>query len=164
MKKLWMLLAVSMVLGLAAVAYANPSWWVGIGTTTPNSPLHVAVDAGSGGNLQGHILVGPASTLTEGLSIGYDSTDHYAWMQSGNYGSDPYHNIILQPQSGNVGVNTTTPGSRLTVYNGDIEIKIASDWYYQSQGGIILHAPDGHCARVMVANNNSLSATTITCP
>ena len=31
-------------------------------------------------------------------------------------------------------MNTSTPGSRLTVNNGDVEIKIASDWYYQDQG------------------------------
>jgi hypothetical protein len=163
MKKLWVVLAVLIVLGVGAVAYANPSWWVGIGTSTPNAPLHVAVDDPSVGILNGQVVIGPASELTEGLTIGYDSSDHYAWMQSGDYGVS-YYNLDLQATSGNVGVNEAAPGSRLTVNNGDIEVKIDSDWYYQDQGGLILHAPDGHCARVMLANDNSLAATTITCP
>lgn len=163
MKKLWIPIAILLVLGAAVAVHANPSWWVGIGTSTPNAPLHVAEDDPNVGILNGQVVIGPSSELTEGLTIGYDSTDHYAWMQSGDYGV-AYYNMDLQPDEGNVGVGTPSPGSKLTVNNGDIEVKIASDWYYQDQGGLILHAPDGHCARIMLANDNSLTATTITCP
>ena len=91
MKKVFPLLAFVIVLGVAAVAFANPSWWVGIGTSTPAAPLHVAQDNLNVGNSNGQVLIGSASTPTEGLTIGYNDTDHFAWLQSGNYGYAYYH-------------------------------------------------------------------------
>lgn len=160
------------ILACASFAYASYSAFyvasnnnVGIGTDTPQVRLHVAYDNVNVGNSNGQVLIGPYTTLTEGLSIGYNSADHYGWLQSGNYGEDPYHNLILEPQQGNVGVMTDTPASRLTVNNGDVEVKVTdTNSYGSTPRGVILHAPDGHCARVNLTNANSLSVTTITCP
>jgi hypothetical protein len=160
------------ILAIAGASYASYSAFyvasnndVGIGTDTPQVPLHVAYDDVNTGNSNGQVLIGPYSTLTEGLSIGYNSSGQYAWLQSGNYGSNPYHALDLQPQEGKVGVDTSTPGSRLTVNNGDVEVKLTDTTSYGSTArGVILHAPDGHCARVNLGNDNSLGVTTLSCP
>jgi hypothetical protein len=159
------------ILACASFAYASYSAFyvagnnnVGIGTDTPTVPLHVAYDDVNTGNSNGQVLIGPYSTLTEGLSIGYNSDGHYAWLQSGNYGV-AYHDLTLQPDQGNVGVKTITPTSRLTVNDGDVEVKVTdTSTYGSTPRGMILHAPDGHCARVNLTNGNSLSVTTVTCP
>lgn len=164
--KLWKYaLGVIAVLIVATVAYASyadfyvaSNGHVGIGTDQPITPLHVAYDnvnVGTGPNAQ--VLIGGFTTQTEGLAIGWNSTYKYAWLQSGNYGDNPYDPLDLQPASGNVGINRSDPGSRLTVSSGDVEV----DTYTR---GVVLHAPDGHCARLKLANDNSLNVTTITCP
>ncbi len=158
-------LGLIVVFTFAAVAYASyadfyvaSNGHVGIGTDQPITPLHIAYDnvnVGTGPNAQ--VLIGGFTTQTEGLAIGWNSSDKYAWMQSGNYGDNPYRPLDLQPQSGNVGINRSDPGSRLTVSSGDVEV----DTYSK---GVVLHAPDGHCARLTLANDNSLNVSTITCP
>lgn len=166
MRKLFVsagVLAAAIVLGLVTYAHAD-TWFVGIGTDTPLVPLHIAQDDVNIGSKNGQFMIGPSTTQTEGLTIGYASDRHLAWMQSGNYGTDPYRNLTLQPNEGKVGITTLTPTSRLTVNDGDLEVTVAPDWYYQYQGGIVLHAPDGHCARTKLGDDNSLVVTTITCP
>ena len=59
--------------------------------------------------------------------------------------------------AGNVGIGSTNPGSKVTVSGGDIYVS-------SSAQGVILKAPDGHCARVTLSNANALVITTLTCP
>lgn len=163
--KLWKYaLGVIAVLIVATVAYASyadfyvaSNGHVGIGTDQPITPLHVAYDnvnVGTGPNAQ--VLIGGFTTQTEGLGIGWNSSDKYAWLQAGSYGVS-YNPLDLQPASGNVGINNSAPGSKLTVSGGDVEVQTTSK-------GVVLHAPDGHCARLTLANDNSLGVSTITCP
>jgi len=164
--KLWKsVLGLTAVFAFVAVAYASyadffvaSNGHVGIGTDEPITALHVAYDnsnVGTGPNAQ--VLIGGFTTQTAGLAIGWNSTDRYAWLQSGNYGDDPYRPLDLQPVSGNVGIKHPNPGSRLTVHDGDVEVQT-------SGRGVVLHAPDGHCAKLTLANDNTLNVTTITCP
>ena len=131
---------------------------VGVGISEPVTPLHVALDNPNTGGVSGLISLTTLSNPTEGLQIGYNSADHFAWMQANEYGgSDPYKALDLQPESGNVGINTSTPGARLTVNNGDVYVN-------SSSRGLVLKAPDGHCSRIQLQNNDTLSVTPITCP
>jgi len=148
--------------GIAYASYADfyvdsGTGHVGIGTDQPRVPLHIAYDDINVGNSNGQVLIGGFTTQTEGLTIGWNSSDKYAWMQSGNYGSDPYRPLVLQAQSGNVGINHPSPGSRLTINNGDVEMNTIGK-------GVVLHAPDGHCARLTLTNSDTLNVTPITCP
>ena len=167
--KLVLGLTLMILASVAGISYASYSAFyvagngnVGLGTDTPNVPLHIAYDNVNTGNSNGQVLIGPYSAHSEGLSIGYNSADHYGWMQSGHYGV-AYYDLVLQRDQGNVGIRTDSPGSRLTVNDGDVEV-ITNTTYTSTQRGLILHAPDGHCARLTLNNNDTLAVTPITCP
>ena len=92
---------------------------VGIGTTAPRSKLHVAggstVPAAETGSL---IVTG--STTAMRLVTGVDNTSTmYSWIQSVENGV-AYRALSLNPSSGNVGIGTTAPGTKLDVVGGNI--------------------------------------------
>jgi hypothetical protein len=62
--------------------------------------------------------------------------------------------IVTTALKGNVGIGTTSPGSKLTVTGGDIEVT-------DSASGIILKSPNGTRYRVTVSNLGVLSAAAI---
>ncbi|MBK6263772.1 hypothetical protein JKA74_01890 [Marivirga sp. S37H4] len=59
--------------------------------------------------------------------------------------------------SGNVGIRTTTPKSKLHVTEGDIYIEDATK-------GVIMTSPDGNCWRMTVGNDGNPAFTATTCP
>lgn len=59
--------------------------------------------------------------------------------------------------TGFVGIGTETPGSKLTVENGDIYLP-------DSSNGVILTNPSGNCYRITVDNSGNLVSSSITCP
>jgi len=56
--------------------------------------------------------------------------------------------------SGNVGIGTTSPGSKLEVQGGDIEVD-------DSASGLILKSPDGTRYRITLANGGTLTVTAV---
>ncbi|MDX2131568.1 MAG: hypothetical protein SFY69_05925 [Planctomycetota bacterium] len=95
---------------------------VGIGTTTPLSPLHIAAGAAVFDNPGGAIRV----TKTQGL---LSSDDLGIWNRGGN-GNQPFaiadwntgsRGIFINTASGNVGIGTSAPLARLDV-RGDIRL------------------------------------------
>ena len=95
---------------------------VGIGTTTPAAGLHVT---------SGALLNGPANTETApsdaGTWFGFDGTNNVAQIQAINastasmafytksrHGAAPSESMRIK-ENGNVGIGTTSPGSKLSV-------------------------------------------------
>lgn len=63
---------------------------------------------------------------------------------------------------GNIGINDTTPDSKL-----DVGGRISSDddiYVNNSASGIILKSPDGTCARGVISDLDVLSFTSVSCP
>ena len=118
---------------------------VGIGTTSPQSPLQV-VEAGkptTSGYMATGVIIG-SDTGGPALNIGaYDSgvgSTSYSWLSSA------YHNsagaslpFALQPNGGNVGIGTTAPGAKLDVNGG---INIAAGNTISGQSGRIIMAAE----------------------
>uniref|UniRef100_A0A6H1ZG04 Uncharacterized protein n=1 Tax=viral metagenome TaxID=1070528 RepID=A0A6H1ZG04_9ZZZZ len=102
------------------------SGYAGIGTTGPNSKLHVysLADATSAGN--GQLRVGgDQNTLgNKYLSLGVNQTSNYVFVQGTNAGIG-YVSLGLQIDGGNVGIGTTAPSAKLDVF-GSLRISKSS--------------------------------------
>lgn len=59
--------------------------------------------------------------------------------------------------TGNIGIGTQAPKSKLQIHSGDVYLDDATK-------GIILTSPNGSCWRVTVDDSGNLSRTGITCP
>ena len=102
---------------------------VGIGNTNPYTKFqisdvsHPATDSNSG-SAAFAVTVGGGQTAP-GIRMGYDTAANVGWIQSSIPGStnEP---LLLNSQSGNVGINTTSPGTNLDV-NGNAQASIFYD-------------------------------------
>ena len=153
---------------------------VGIGTTNPNDgdltigtpKLHVAV-AGTAGtfNLAARFQSTTTDADNTGTSILINSSnDRGLLIKAGRKDGDrqvAYFNVVSSvgvetnmltmgrfDDVYNVGIGTTTPTSKLAVDGGDIEVD-------DSASGLILRSPNGVRHRVKVANDGTLTATTV---
>jgi hypothetical protein len=95
--------------------------FLGIGNTSPEARLHVVASSlGSGAN---------TAQLAAG---GFDSFIHYGttgdWYIRSSSGSGK---VILQDTGGNVGIGTTTPGTKLDVYGGAIRLMNTGNPYFE---------------------------------
>jgi hypothetical protein len=64
----------------------------------------------------------PASTgALPGLSMGFDAGGEVSWIQSERNSLAETRALLLNPNGGNVGIGTTSPGSKLDV-NGELRI------------------------------------------
>jgi hypothetical protein len=117
----------------------DSSGYVGIGTSSPETTLHVAKSStigtyGENGQLRVSGLSG--SDANKQLAIGVDYSSIYAWLQANNWTSG-YMNLYLQPKGGNVGVGTTSASQLLSVAGtfGIREGGLSPSYYTIFQGG-----------------------------
>ena len=127
---------------------------VGIGTTSPGVKLdvngrfrvqdngNIALDV----NTDGAFQIGDTAEVGSGAFITGDNTDIDIVMQGGP--------VVTFKNSGNVGIGTNIPASKLEVDGGDIEID-------DSASGLILRSPNGTRYRVQVDNSGNLTTTAI---
>lgn len=131
---------------------------VGIGTTTPASKLHVA------GTGYTEIKVGSGGSSNSGFSLVPDSGNHFSLQASGSadaLGASNFYirdvtanapRLLINP-SGNVGIGTVTPTSKLQV-NGNVEatgfsiagvpVGTSTDSYWSATGGGAIHYSSGN--------------------
>ena len=125
----------------SSVIYQSASH-IGIGTTTPAYKLYVTDTVNTNGIIAG--LFGGASY---GAALSYSRGGNYSWTTGiGNAGGAPTSfftiseqgttpRLVIAHTTGNVGIGTTAPSSKLDVIGGDIGISLNS-WfgsYYNGQ-------------------------------
>lgn len=137
---------------------------VGIGTTSPANKLHVVGGSGlpaTSGTSQtaGYRISGQTGTTTV-LDMGIFNGTGSSWIQSTDSTNLATNwNLLLNPNGGNVGIGTTTPGYKLVV-NGD-HINTQFLMHSSGDGGAINTAdlmlwasePNATYSGVGIANN-----------
>ncbi|MEK9150426.1 MAG: tail fiber domain-containing protein, partial [Candidatus Desantisbacteria bacterium] len=115
---------------------------VGIGTTSPNSPLHVVGNLSVSGNgatnggMPGmaQITTGGASPFLNRLTYGTDGTG-YKFAISKNQAGTVTDQLIIQ-DNGFVGIGTTTPGFQLTLSTDSAAKPTSNTWTISSDARI----------------------------
>jgi hypothetical protein len=91
----------------------------GIGTTTPVNKLQVettTANAATSGNSSNGNLRLSGTTGSHVLDFGLSSSSTYSWLQSRSRTAyETNFDLILNPNGGNVGIGTTSPGDRLVI-------------------------------------------------
>lgn len=116
----------------AQAVFVDNSGNVGIGTTTPGAPLHIASPLAAL-NLQD---TGPNSTQAGYVSYRNGTGAETAWVGFGTAGDPDFSivnarsggDIVLNPFSGNVGVGTASPVARLDV-RGNIKLGTSGQFF-----------------------------------
>jgi hypothetical protein len=90
--------------------------FIGIGTSAPNTKLHVAADQTNFNNELAQLIVSGTDTSKK-LLLGYNTTSDNGYIQSVHSGLN-WTNLILQPNAGNVGMGTATANHKLTFDSG----------------------------------------------
>jgi hypothetical protein len=91
---------------------------VGIGTTTPGSKLEVTGDVNyTAAGKEGQLRISGSTNNNYELMLGYDTTDNFGFITAAQYNTG-WTNLALNPNGGNVGIGTTSPGTKLEVSSG----------------------------------------------
>lgn len=89
---------------------------VGIGITSPSTPLHIAKNSTYNNVSTAAFRIANITSPNKGIDFGYDNTADVGFIQGIEFGVQA-KNLTLQSDGGNVGIGTTSPGAKLTVYS-----------------------------------------------
>jgi len=132
---------------------------VGIGTTSPAYKL--SIETANVGDSNG-LAIGNTSSSSTGkkLTLGYFQTSDYAKIQAIDSGV-AYKNIAINPDGGNVGIGTTSPGYKLDVNGSDIRVSSTSGYYgrFGSWSGSTFLSSDTANIPLSFYTNNGTGAT-----
>ena len=123
---------------------------LGVGVSSPSYKLDVAGEIKSDGyriDLSATTQRAITSTGTDSIQFGDSGVNEFKFKNTAG-------TSMIINSSGNVGVGTITPASKLEVDGGDIEVD-------DSASGLILRSPDGTRYRVTVANGGTLSVSAV---
>ena len=98
---------------------------VGIGSTSPTSKLQILSTSAYNSNTNVALKISDSATPTKALQMGYDTSLDAGYIQPINEGV-AFKNLILNPSSGNVGIGTTTPDTKLHVFTSNTNTNLAS--------------------------------------
>ncbi len=134
---------------------------VGIGTASPQGRLHVVSSiliSSTGGNPQLVLETGSSANPRIKFNENGITKWWFRYVPGGDF-LQFYRSgaSVVFTDSGNVGIGTTGPNSKLEINAGDVYINTIGN-------GVILRSPDGTCYRLTVANGGSLVTTAIVCP
>ncbi len=111
---------------------------VGIGTTSPLAKLHVVTSDDSLGGFSSwdarHFVVG-ASGNTGGVALSYSQTNNAGVIEAVSPGA-AVRPLLINPQGGNVGIGTTSPGAPLTIGTNTGTVPAATNVMLNA-GGIV---------------------------
>ena len=111
-----------------------------------NGVYYIDANGGDGYRIEGKAW---AQFFEDVLTLGDWENEEYATRIMGSNASE-----VMRVTGTNVGIGTTSPGSKLEVQGGDIEVN-------DSASGLILKSPDGTKYRITVANGGTLTVTAV---
>jgi len=129
---------------------------LGIGTSSPNTPLQVS-GANSSTNADALFSV-QKTTEGYGLFSGVLPTG-VSWLQGGTSDDATYYNVALQPNGGNVGIGTSSPSYPLTIHDTGDGIKfevsdtVDANYRIQVSGSDIVTGPSTSSAYTFQTGN-----------
>jgi len=119
MKKIILFLAIATSSYCSNAQVYDTGTKVGIGAPNPHSLLHVSSTVNQPYNSDfGIVSITPSSDVNMSLSLGYDAslgTNGSGWIQSIR-SATAYTPLLLNPINANVGIGTTSPQSKLHIY------------------------------------------------
>ena len=160
--------------GVNALTIQTNTGNVGIGTTSPNTMLHVDAAASPSptyptlGTASG--VLGLSINELHGMYLGADGSSGNGWIQAMREdGTGTAYNLSLQPSGGNVGIGETNPSQKLQVTG---KIKVSDDIILAqtngridydngvSSGALRFFSTSGNAERMRIASSGNVGIGT----